>query len=173
MVTGKSMPHKCILTNDLMVLPLLDMIMRWQGQPLVDFTPENQLFITLLRGFRKGYPCPSRRTGTRRQGVSKMLSVTKIAPVRYADHKPGVFSLDFKSQEDRMTAYLTKNVREPQLFIQGKDSHGDLAKKLHVDRDTGKSIRHGTRYGRGPASLPEGVTDEGISTTVEGAREPY
>ena len=65
-----------------------------------------------------------------------------------------VFSIDFSSQEDRMSAYITRDPTDVADFIAGKDVHQELANRLEISsRDVAKRIRHATRYGMKVNSL--------------------
>jgi len=90
---------------------------------------------------------------------------------RFLIKREGVFFLDFKNQEDRMTAYLVGNNKEADLFIKGEDFHSHLASRLGCNRDVSKSIRHGTRYTRGAKSIAQELSFEGLKVSEEEMKE--
>jgi len=82
-------------------------------------------------------------------------------------NKPGVFSLDFKNQENRFTAYLVNDTKAQKLFIDGKDQHTVEAEKLNIDRDSAKIAVHGLTYDMGGKGLAKRLTNAGFPTTEE------
>jgi hypothetical protein len=71
-------------------------------------------------------------------------------------NKPGVFSLDLKNQENRMTAYIIEDVKAAELFIQGRDQHQEEADRLGVTRDVGKTTVHALTYDQKGPGLAKG-----------------
>jgi len=67
----------------------------------------------------------------------------------------GVFTIDFKSQEDRMAAYLSRDPTDMEDFKRGLDVHQELADRLGIEREQGKRVRHSVRYGAGVHFLRE------------------
>ena len=82
-------------------------------------------------------------------------------------NQSGVFSLDFKNQENRMSAYLTNDQNAANLFIRGGDQHSEEANKLGVSRGMAKIVVHGLSYDMQGKGLARRLTNEGFPTTPE------
>lgn len=61
--------------------------------------------------------------------------------------------IDFKNIEYRLLAHFSKDRRLIEIFKNGEDFHGEVAKELGVDRDTAKRFNFAEVYGAGIAKL--------------------
>lgn len=81
--------------------------------------------------------------------------------------KEGVFSFDFKNQENRMTAFLCNDTKAQELFCRGGDQHQEEADRLGIRRDMAKIVVHGLTYDMSGKGLATRLTNEGFPTSIE------
>lgn len=89
---------------------------------------------------------------------------------------PNVFAIDYSSQEDRTSAYITRDPVDVQDFIKGVDVHQKLADRVGLDdRKHGKRLRHGTRYGMGAKEYSNivGITLDRAQDALNSYRQTY
>jgi len=58
-----------------------------------------------------------------------------------------LLKVDFASQEDRMSAWNTREEQDVKVFLAGGDVHQELADRIGITRAQAKVVRHGLRDG--------------------------
>src|SRR5436305_5767394 len=96
---------------------------------------------------------PSTFTLEEEKGLSEEQIADRYNLRKLLLKEPGVFSLDFKAQENRMVAYLTDNPRDAQIFIEGRNIHEEGATRLNTSYNIAKGVNHGITYGMGKILL--------------------
>lgn len=99
-------------------------------------------------------------------------------PIRQAFiPRPGyVFiNYDYSQLELRVMAHMSKDEKFTDIFLHGRDPHGEVAKECGITRKQAKTMNFGVLYGMGPETYMYrfGVTKEQALAMIDGYHNTY
>lgn len=90
-----------------------------------------------------------------RSELGNKIRATFVAPKGY-----DLLSLDYSQIELRIIAHLSQDKNLKQVFIDGRDIHDEVAKRLEIDRRAAKAINFGIFYGLSAFGLSQSLKIE-------------